>query len=146
MDKVSAALLLKKRKGQKPLSEGSSRRVYAVDDFVIKIPKNKRGQIECENEFWLYTHIDDSYKPYLCPVVYYDKKCLIMMKAEPVSKEDFESLFKKGITRVSQYLYQTYTLDNFDLTFNFNWGLLQGKLVVVDYGHHYFDEALSDNN
>lgn len=49
-----AQKLIRKRKGKIILGEGSSRKVTAIDGYVIKRAKNKRGLMECANEFYIY--------------------------------------------------------------------------------------------
>lgn len=142
MDRDTAISLLRKRKGKSFLGEGSSRTVYEIDGYIIKKAKNKRGRVECANESWLYENIVDAIKPYLCPVLTFINGHIIMQKAETLSKELFENEVKNTFQHVIDFLVDTYDIDDFDLYHHFNWGLLDGKPVIIDYGHTYLGNEL----
>lgn len=144
MNESLAISLIKRLKKSKPFVEGSSRKVYDIDNYIIKKAKNSRGKIECKNENWLYNNIENNYKQFLCPVLYYNGSYIIMEKAETVSIDFFESSIKEIANGITEYLWKTYQMDDFDLKCNFNWGLLKGNPVIIDYGHNYYGELLSD--
>ena len=129
------------------LSEGSSRNVYDLGETVLKKPKNKRGRIECENEAWLYEHIEADYRHFLCPVLGTEGSGIVMTKAIPLSeKQSLEDLKQQddSLDAFITYLIQTYELDDFDLSCAFNWGWIDEQLVLLDYGHCYFEDAFTD--
>ena len=127
-----------------PIAEGSSRKVYRFENCVVKKSKNNRGKIECSNENYLYENIDDIYKKHLCPVLYYADGVVVMQNAESINLEEFnQSILSKHANLIS-YLHEEFGMDDFDLRCHFNWGKINDSYVMIDYGHHYFDENLSD--
>lgn len=144
MDELTAIKLIKKTKKSNSIAEGSSRRVYNIDGYIIKKAKNNRGKIECKNENWLYNNITGNYKQFLCPVLYSDVNHIIMKKAELISPELFENFIEEKVRELIDYLWETYQMDDLDLRCSFNWGLIDNQPVVIDYGHNYFGESLVD--
>lgn len=136
--------ILKNLKGCKPIGSGAGRDVYCVGNYIIKKARNKRGKIECENEYWLYNNISLQYKHLSCPVYYFDGKYLIMPKADVVTEEFYNMYIKHKYKGFVEYLVDTYDLDDYDLYCYFNWGMFNNGPVLLDYGHHYFGNLLSD--
>ena len=127
-----------------PIGEGSSREIYRFNNYIIKKSKNKRGKIECSNEYYLYENIDAMYKKYLCPVIYYDDGIIVMQNTEHVNLEEFNQNILSKHENLISYLYKEFGMDDFDLKCHFNWGKINENYVLIDYGHHYFDENLSE--
>lgn len=135
--------LVSKVKRLKPNHEGSSRKVYFQNDLAIKVAKNKRGLIESLNEITVYNNIDKEIKKYLCPILYSnDDGVVVMPKAEPISSSDFKNIYSSEVELVIGILYEKFLLDDFDLLYNFNWGTLNGQLVVLDYGHTFLGDEI----
>lgn len=128
------------------LDEGAGRVVYDLGEFVWKRPKNQRGEIECENEFWLYHHIDPKYQPLLCPVHEWKEDGVVMVKAEPMTQEQFDQTKETQpcLVELLSYLVDELGMDELDLSLPFNWGFLWGNPVLIDYGHRYFCDLLEE--
>lgn len=124
------------------LGEGISRRVYSLnDDYVIKLAKGAEGHYQNKVENYVFTHVDESYLKYLCPIVWFRPRMIIMKKAIPFSK-----LTKnKHIDLAKIRPEQTAAKDLRTLAINFflyysdilaasSWGQLDGSNVLIDYG------------
>lgn len=136
--------LTRRRKGKIFLNEGSSRKVYELDRYIIKKAKNKRGRMECHNEYWLYTNIPEEYKRFLCPVLYYKDGTIIMEKAKLVEDEYFKRYIESDFQYMIRFLFEQYGVDDFDLGYHFNWGVLNGQPVIIDYGNSYLGEEIGE--
>lgn len=147
--------LLRRKKDATFLKEGSSRKVYDLNDgYILKVAKNRRGIRECSNEHYIYNHIPDKYKKYLCPVIQHEDKYIVMPKIqcywELVENNDTAYFnFDKKILKQAdiqdfiKFLIGTYQINDFDLYYAFNWGYYENQIVLLDYGEHYFQENLS---
>lgn len=126
------------------IGEGSSRIVYRYENYIFKRAKNNRGNIECDNEQYLYQNIADEYRKYLCPVLHYDGDIIVMYCAEPISLDEVNENVLPNHNEIISYLCEEFDMDDFDLKCHFNWGKINNNYVLIDYGHHYFDENLND--
>lgn len=139
------------------LGEGAGRIVYAIDEqFVIKLSKSKGGDLQCENEYYIYQHTPYKTKKYLCPVIWYRDDLLIMRRATSLvrHKEDkHKNIFRYFNISIEDPFYKNINMliDKFDLLYGdvkslSSWGLLDGRLVLIDYGctndiyHKYFSD------
>lgn len=133
---------IKQIKKCKPIAEGAGRRVYIIGDYVLKVAKNKRGITENQNEYYLYNNIDETIKTFLCPVIAINNKYLLMKKADLIDLETFDNRILPEVINIINLLYEKYNIDDFDLKYNFNWGMINNKPVIIDYGYNYFGECL----
>ncbi len=136
---------------------GSSRYVFSINkELVLKYAYRKAGITQSEVEFKVYNNCNDQCKKLLCPIIELKDKILIMKKAVPLNKAlqhwgirdsvDGNILMyldsvstriycntseiKKGIRELSSIHSLLYE----DLIRIGNWGILDGNLVLIDYG------------
>lgn len=130
------------------LGEGAGRTVYAVNKYyVIKLSKSKGGDKQCENEEYIYNNAPPYLKKYLCPVVWYKDDMVIMKRAHSLvknSEDKHKNIFRLfGISVEDPFFKKVNKLvDLFDLLYGdvkslSSWGLLDGQLVLIDYGCTY---------
>lgn len=130
------------------LGQGISRIVYGINDkFVIKVAKNLDGIYQSRVEKYVYKHTDSYLKEYLCPIVWFKPRMIVMLRAEnlayKISSYDYkntpiydiinfpdkEKLFK-DLHRFSKH----YNLYYDDILSPSSWGFLNGRPVLIDYG------------
>ena len=123
------------------LGEGAARMVFALNnDLVIKVPKNEFGIFQNCIESYIYSHAEDQFKRYLCPIVWYQPELLVAVRAIPIDdeKEYFNSLriFCGNITFYQDILAisKTFYLSKDDIRATSSWGKLNGEKVLIDYG------------
>lgn len=111
---------------------GTMRRVFIVKDIVIKIPLNINGWLANINEIHNWYKYK-SYRQYLCPIMAHDLLgvVVVMKRVQPIKSLDgYDTSFIGDI------------IDNVHPVFNdikeCNFGLLNGKLVKIDYGNDYW--------
>lgn len=142
-------------KNFKYLGEGAGRIIYALgDDYVIKLSKFDGGDKQCKTENYIYSHVQDHLKKYLCPVLWYRDDMIIMRRAIPLAKKreerkrnifnvlgiDEDNIFYKNI----QKLVKSFDLLYGDVKNLSSWGILDNQIVLIDYGctnkiyHKYF--------
>jgi hypothetical protein len=126
----------------KYLGEGISRRVYSLnDDYVIKLAKGSEGHYQNKVEHYVFTHVDSNILRYLCPIVWFNPRMIIMKKAVPLSKIIRDRHINLATIRPEQNAAD----DLRSMAFNFflyykdilatsSWGELSGANVLIDYG------------
>lgn len=143
------------------ISEGGCRRIYDLfDGHILKIAKNKKGIIECSNEWYIYNNCSDKYKKFLCPI-----KDRILTKGEKTTKIIMNKVItareyalkhrlqaneilnmimeNKNAMDAVFYLNREFDVDNYEiLQYEFNWGFLGDTPVIIDYGSNIFEEIL----
>lgn len=131
-------------------SEGGDRITYYIgDNKVLKVGKSIDGEIENDNEDYIYNNCPENLKHLLCPVLEYDEKAkrLIMVEANTFDRDwqmirEWQNFIIENKKDISA-LINMFDLDDFDiLDCSFNWGILNGKFVIIDYGRTDFDEPL----
>jgi hypothetical protein len=88
-----------------PLSEGSSRYVFQLDDnFVLKLAYGYEGFMQNENEIKSFEQIDSKL---LTRIIYYDDYCSFIVSEQvlPAQEEDFEKII--GIPYYDRYIQQS---------------------------------------
>lgn len=136
------------QRGGKCVGEGSSRRVYAIDDTVVlKIAKDEIGRRQNLIEYRVYNRANEDQRAWLAPV--YEKtlndKFLLMRRANTDDVSYVPEL------RVLEPLIEEFKLLQDDLTELSSWGEIEGEIVCVDYGcdqetrNEYDDTMLSDS-
>lgn len=123
------------------LGSGSGRRVYDLQNgTALKVAKNVRGYAQNQMEY-IISEMDDS--ELFAKVLYISKDnlYLIMEKAEPVINfAQVRSYFKVSTNRELfllndlNYIPHKYNLLISDLCRPANWGFLNERPVIVDYG------------
>lgn len=153
-NKLEDLYVLARTRKKKFIAEGAGRRVYDLGNgYVVKLARNKRGKMENFNEHYIYQNAPEYIKKHLNPVVYLDEKYLIAPKVETLQDyikrtdnkdnipfDDYVSFF--GKSEFLEFLLKTYQLDDFDLGYMFNWGIINGDIVLIDYGYTYLNEYL----
>lgn len=112
--------------------EGSGRKAYFMQPFVVKKPKNKNGKVKSYNECYIYDREKNGFlQNVLCPIFYSDDTKLIMHYATELMPQD-----KGKLTSLKQhvipYLQEKYGLDEFDLECDFNWRKYNNHIVLID--------------
>lgn len=126
----------------KYIGQGSARKVYDLNNgFVIKIARNIKGLAQNEAEFL----ISKDSKSALLAKVYFlssDYKYLIMKKANKIKNEEkFLSYFniqdKRELKKDKSIkeIHDKYNLVWADLYKLTSWGIINNKLVLIDYGY-----------
>lgn len=123
------------------LGSGSGRRVYDLQNgTVLKSAKNVRGYAQNQMEY-IISEMDDSEQFAKVLYISKDNLYLIMEKAEPIT--DFSQVrnyFKVNTNRELfqlnnlNYIPYKYNLLTSDLCRPVNWGLIDGRPVIIDYG------------
>lgn len=124
------------------LGEGISREVYAVNDnYVIKVAKGREGLYQNRIEKYVYTHANKKLKSYLCPIIWYKPRMIVMPRAVPLSQiinskfVDLKSI-RSEPTAYNDLLYlaKKFYLYFEDIESTSSWGLLNSTPVLIDYG------------
>lgn len=131
--------------GDRVLGIGSGRVVikHGVDQ-VLKIAVHTYGLYANEDEhevYWRDKNLKHTHQfKHLCPVIDHDPndRWLVMQKAEPLSKDDIPKYKDEATEIINYFISEGYTLDDHDFVADAdavrNWGILEDKLVIVDYG------------
>lgn len=149
----------------KYLGEGISRKVYAIDgNYVIKLAKDSDGYHQNRVEQYVYTHVNEHLRKYLCPLILFKPKSIIMRRSKPLSeiiKDKYINIKtirqEKTACRDLNHLAKKYYLYYSDIIDTSSWGKLEDENVLIDYGctseegDHYYNflfllNGLSDVN
>ncbi|GLC30867.1 hypothetical protein [Clostridium omnivorum] len=130
------------RKKYKFLGEGISRRVYDLNNgLVLKLAKDREGHYQNRIENYVYTTASEEQKKYLCPILYYSPRIVIMKKAKPLTDTinsktlDLKTVRNEDraedeINALAEEFYLYYD----DVIAVNSWGNLDGVNVLIDYG------------
>lgn len=129
-------------KRYKYMGEGISRKVFAIDEnYVIKIAKDQDGYYQNKVEQYVYTNVSEHLRKYLCPLILFTPKSIIMKRAVPLSEIfkdktiNIKTIRQEKTTRRDlNYLAKKYYLYYSDIIDTSSWGKLEDKNVLVDYG------------
>lgn len=137
------------------LGKGSARLVYEIsEDYVLKIAKNKKGIAQNLTEIEISK--DKEFTDVLASVIMYNENGLYIIQEKANKITDFEFNNITGL-QLSGFLYylrhdkewdgdninfynkinsliNKYELDRFDIANENSWGLVNKKVVIVDYG------------
>jgi len=127
------------------VARGASRWVYAIsDDFVIKVATCRDGEKQCRVENHVFNHAGSYLKRYLCPIVWYDRGMVVMLKATPlVPLEQVVGDPVVDLSRISpggeayrdmRDLSRKFNLLYEDLISVTAWGIINNRPVLIDYG------------
>ncbi len=124
------------------LGEGISRIVFALNDYlVLKVAKSFDGAMQNFIENYVYTKCPNNLKKYLCPVIFCNKKYLIMLRTIPylnIYNENFINIsnLRDEPTAENDILLLANNFDLFkdDLTKISSWGILNNEYYLIDYG------------
>ena len=124
------------------LGQGISRKVYAInDDYVIKLAKGHEGLYQNKVEYYIFTHASNNLKKYLCPIIWFKPRMIVMKRAVPLSELtnnkniDLKTIRteKKAFEELTE-LYERFFLLYEDIISTSSWGILNEEKVLVDYG------------
>lgn len=129
-------------KKYKYLGEGISRQVYAIDEnYVVKISKNSDGIYQNRIENYVYTHVDENLKKYLCPILCFKPDRIIMRRAIPICKYQKSKLVDLNEIRPEESSYNDlnklatkFMLEYEDVISASSWGVYNNENVLIDYG------------
>ena len=124
------------------LGEGIARKVYALDDdHVIKIAKGVDGLFQNQVEYYVYRKVNTKLLSYLCPILAFNPKMILMKRAIPLSKYNRNKRINLNTIREEKnsaadlnYLAERYYLYYNDIVSSSSWGELNNKNVLIDYG------------
>jgi hypothetical protein len=123
------------------LGEGIARKVYAINDnFVIKVAKGIDGYFQNNVENYIFETVDSNLLKYLCPIVAFNPRIIVMKRAKPLSthKQNRINLSSvrtdKDSTWELNYLAKKYYLYYNDILSASSWGNYKGENVLIDYG------------
>lgn len=130
------------RKRYKFLGEGISRRVYDLDNgLVLKLAKGREGHYQNRVEYYIYNTASKEQKKYLCPILYYSPRIVIMKKAAPLTDSKSRKFLDLKAVRNEQEveaeinaLAEEFYLYYEDIIAVNSWGNLDGVNVLIDYG------------
>lgn len=124
------------------LGEGIARKVFSLNhDLVIKVAKGEDGLHQNFVEAYVYKNTPPNLKRYLCPVCAYNKKILLMKKAEvfPSFRKDnyinVENLREEDSLLADLHLLEKqFFLFREDLYAKSSWGFIDDNFYLIDYG------------
>ena len=124
------------------IGQGIARKVYAINDnYVLKLAKGLDGYYQNNVENHVYNNIEEDLLKYLCPIVAFSPRIIIMKRAIPLSKlshskkVNINSLRKdKNALSDLNYMVNKFYLYPDDIVSTGSWGKLGDKYVLVDYG------------
>ena len=104
----------------------STRVVFIFKDYVVKVPISLRGYLQCKQEAYIwekYNHLN-----VLGELLSYKNGIVRMKRYEPIAYVDYNDIanVKESIEELN--------IDNCDLYNKANWGQLNGKRYLIDYG------------
>lgn len=123
------------------IGSGSGRRVYDLGyGYVVKMAKNRKGIAQNETEYQIAS-ADHSRLFAKIPHVSKDFNLLIMEKAERI--KDISEVWRYFNVKSNKEFFQLEELKNIsskydlllqDLSRSVNWGRINGRPVIIDYG------------
>jgi hypothetical protein len=149
----------------------SSRDIFSIsDDLIIKCPFSCEGHLQNENEMLVYSKANAEELRYLCPIIDYKKGFnLIMKKAIPLTHVNTKehsllminffgsdifcmsiSFQDKKTKEVIDRLMKRFDLYPNDMYKLDNWGIFEGRIVLIDYGctneiwNEYYEDREKD--
>ena len=130
-----------RKRTYKNIGSGSGRIVFDLKNgYVVKLAKNKKGFAQNETEFYI-SSIARSKIFAEIPQISQDFRLLIMEKAEKIKNisyvwKYFNVKSNKALFELEELKYLTYkyNLLQYDLKRVVNWGKIDNRPVIIDYG------------
>lgn len=123
------------------IGSGSGRIVYDLGNgYVVKVAKNRKGIIQNKSENQIYSMNDSEYFAKVLAISD-NLRYLVMEKAERIGAfsmvlNNFQVRNNRELSRSKEF--QQFTFKNNlllgDLFRRSSWGMIKGKLVIIDYG------------
>lgn len=119
------------------LGVGNYRAVFDLKNgFVLKLPINRDGNTANEKEVAAWEEYENTpVGDFLAPIVAGGAEYVVMRKAQPLGKRMKASLAEEWDNRLLRFLamYNRREHDIEDIDERENWGVIDNKLVLVDY-------------
>lgn len=141
MDSFNQIMFNIRRGYYRYIGAGSSREVFDLGNgYVIKVAKNRAGIAQNESEYNI-SHYDNSDLFAKVVQVSSDFYFLIMEKADKIY--NISEVFKYFNVSGKRGLYQLNEMQNIKINYNLvladfnrksNWGIINGRPVIIDYG------------
>ncbi len=124
------------------LGEGIARKVYAINDnYVMKVSKGIDGYFQNNVENYVYNTVEEDLLKYLCPILAFNSRILIMQRAMPLSKKLLTKRINLNSVRKEKnalddltYLTRKYYLYYNDILSVSSWGQINNVNILIDYG------------
>lgn len=124
------------------LGEGIARKVFSLNkNLVVKVAKGEDGLHQNFVESYIFKNAPYNLKRYLCPVLLYNKRILIMPRAEifpNIRRKTFVDLKKlREESSIEEDIYtlgEKYFLFKEDLYVHSSWGIINDNYYLIDYG------------
>ncbi|TPG03165.1 hypothetical protein [Clostridium perfringens] len=124
------------------LGEGIARKVFSLNkNLVVKVAKDEDGLHQNFVESYIFKNAPYNLKRYLCPVLLYNKRILIMPRAEVfpnIRRKTFVDLKKlREESSIEEDIYtlgEKYFLFKEDLYVHSSWGIINDNYYLIDYG------------
>ena len=124
------------------LGEGIARKVFALNkNLVVKVAKDEDGLHQNFVESYIFKNAPYNLKRYLCPVLLYNKRILIMPRAEifpNIRRKTFVDLKElREESSIEEDIYtlgEKYFLFKEDLYVHSSWGIINDNYYLIDYG------------
>ncbi len=120
---------------------GTTRLVVLAGPWALKIARGARGRRCNRYEADLFRIVDDRRREMLCPVLWRapGSWLIVMMRAAPLSEMEKDQLIDTDGFPDWDYM-PGEDSEPFEYKAT-DWGLLEGRLVALDYSTPAFDEA-----
>lgn len=116
------------------LGNGSSRATFLVNGHAVKIPLNTEGRDHNRAERDLYASLDPSIQTDLAPILYWERDLAVYRLAKPMDEKDYID-WSGGLYGILKRFsdHQVYIFDCHEDGRPDQWGLLDGRPVLLDY-------------
>lgn len=116
----------------KCIGEGSSRRVYALDDYmVVKVAKDDIGYSQNMTEYRIYKGANEEERQVLAPVIDESRGgYMILMRRAKVENQDVD---EQSLYILNEIITKHELLEE-DLISPDSWGIIDSQVVCIDYG------------
>jgi hypothetical protein len=104
----------------------STRLVIVFKKFVIKIPIDRRGYLQCKQEKYIYNKYSNCG---LLGQLHWYKFGIICMKRYEIAS----NINPKNVVAIKTIIPE-FDFNNCDLFNSKNWGIENGKFLLIDYG------------
>jgi hypothetical protein len=124
------------------LGEGIGRAVFSINNkYVIKVAKGSEGYYQNRVEYYVYTNCSGRLKKYLCPIIWFRPRMILMPKAIQLSnlvQGKFISLSEIFSDQKAEseilYMAKRFFLFEEDIVSTSSWGIINNRAVLIDYG------------
>jgi len=121
------------------VSYGGYRAVFSIGGYIVKVPSDPEGFNQNENERYLWAQKIPAVRKHMVPYVDGDKRCIVLGKAEVFDSEEAMKPYLEQMAamhvdfKACGLRLEDCEVDRYD-----QYGLYEGRLVVLDLGECYF--------